>query len=75
MAQGWVQTMWRGGVWVNVVDDEGESSRHRTKDEAVAVGSDLAQALRTGHVVHNMDGSVRSRTEPGPDFGAPQSNV
>jgi hypothetical protein len=67
MAHGWVHTVWRGGTWVNEVEEEGQSSLHRTKDEAVAVGRDLAQALGAGHVVHNMDGSVRSRIAPEPE--------
>jgi hypothetical protein len=61
-----VLTIRRDGVWTNEIEAEGTVSRHRTKDEASAVGREIAVALRAEHVVHNMDGSVGSRTGPAP---------
>jgi hypothetical protein len=62
-----VLTIRRDGVWTNEIEAEGTVSRHRTKDEASAVGREIAVALRAEHVVHNMDGSVGSRTGPAPE--------
>jgi hypothetical protein len=59
-----VLTIRRDGVWTNEIEAEGTVSRHRTRDEASAVGREIAAALRAEHVIHNMDGSVRSRTGP-----------
>ena len=60
--EGRVRTVRREGVWTNEIEGEGTASRHRTKDEASAVGREIALALGAEHVVHNIDGSVRSRT-------------
>jgi Uncharacterized protein conserved in bacteria (DUF2188) len=71
-----VLTIRRDGVWTNEIEDEGAVSRHRTKDEASSAGRELALALRAEHVIHNMDGSVASRTAPEergtPDSGPPR---
>jgi hypothetical protein len=61
-----VLTIRRDGIWTNEIEAEGTVSRHRTKDEASAVGREIAVALRAEHVIHNMDGSVGSRTGPEP---------
>jgi Uncharacterized protein conserved in bacteria (DUF2188) len=59
-----VLTIRRDGVWTNEIEEEGTVSRHRTKDEASAIGREIALALQAEHVIHNMDGSVGSCTPP-----------
>jgi hypothetical protein len=59
-----VLTIRRDGIWTNEIEAEGTVSRHRTKDEASAIGREIALTLRAEHVIHNMDGSVGSRTPP-----------
>jgi hypothetical protein len=68
-----VRTVRREGVWVNEIESEGETSRHRTKDEAAAVGREIAHALGVEHVVHNHDGSVGSRTNYGSEGAQPSA--
>jgi Uncharacterized protein conserved in bacteria (DUF2188) len=60
-----VLTIRRDGIWTNEIEAEGTVSRHRTKDEAAAVGREIALAVGAEHVIHNMDGSVGSRTWAG----------
>jgi hypothetical protein len=58
----------RSGVWTNEIQgakaraNQGAASGHRTKDEASAVGREIAIALGADHVIHNFDGSIASRT-------------
>jgi hypothetical protein len=63
-----IHTVRRSGVWTNEIEGvkgvarEGTARRHRTKDEASAVGREIAIALGAEHVIHNFDGSIASRT-------------
>jgi Uncharacterized protein conserved in bacteria (DUF2188) len=61
LREGRVRTVRREGVWTNEIEGR-TASRHRTKDEASAVGREIALDLGAEHVVHNIDGSIRSRT-------------
>lgn len=38
MARGWVHTVYKGGIWVNEIEGQGQLSSHATKEEAVAAG-------------------------------------
>jgi Uncharacterized protein conserved in bacteria (DUF2188) len=63
-----IHTVRRSGVWTNEIEGskgvgrEAAAKRHRTKDEASAVGREIAIALGAEHVIHNFDGSIASRT-------------
>lgn len=57
MARGWVHTVFRGGLWINEVEEGGPLTKHERRDEAVAAGGILARELRTVHVVHSMSGA------------------
>lgn len=68
MARGWIHTLYRDGSWLNVVEGgDRASSRHATKEQAVARGRELARNQRTEHVVHNMDGTIAYRNSYGGD--------
>jgi Uncharacterized protein conserved in bacteria (DUF2188) len=67
MARGWVHTVHREGFWINEVEGGGQISRHATKERAVEVGREAAQARRTEHVIHNMDGTIAERNSYGND--------
>lgn len=67
MSRGWVHTVYRGGIWVNEIEGEGQLSSHVTKQEAVAAGREAARARRTEHVIHNADGTIAERNSYGND--------
>lgn len=47
MGRGWVHTVHREEIWINEIEEEGEISRHRTKEEAVSAGREAARARHT----------------------------
>jgi hypothetical protein len=67
MARGWVHTVHREGSWVVEIEGHGATSVHRTKDEAVSSGRQLAIARKTEHVIHNLDGTIAGRNSYGSD--------
>ena len=68
MARGWIHTVHGDGQWLNRVEgSERASSAHRTKEEAVARGRQLAIDAKTEHVVHNLDGTIAYRNSYGSD--------
>lgn len=67
MARGWVHTVHKEGIWVVEVEDEGELSRHQTKEEAVLAGREAARARQTEHVIHHIDGTIAERNSYGND--------
>jgi hypothetical protein len=67
MARGWVHTVPDGNAWKNEVEEGGDISKHRTKEEAVEAGRDEARRRQTEHVIHNADGSISERNSYGHD--------
>lgn len=67
MARGWIHTIHRNGLWVNVVEGGGTLSRHYKKDAAVSAGRAEARRRRTEHLIHNMDGTIAYRNSYGRD--------
>lgn len=64
MARGWIHTLYRPltGDWANMVEGHARAvSVHRTQDEAIAAGRELATESRTDHLVHQADGTLASR--------------
>lgn len=64
MARGWIHTVYRSDTkdWANEVEGgDRASSVHRTKDEAVKRGRELAINAKTEHLIHNMDGTIAYR--------------
>ena len=72
MARGWVHTLHRGGAWFNEIEGQEPFSSHGTKEEAVAGGRAQAQAMRTEHLIHNLDGTIGERNSYGPDSYPPR---
>lgn len=52
--------------WVNKVNGEAVSG-HRTKEDAVLVGRDIARELRVEHTVHRRDGVITEKNSYGSD--------
>jgi Uncharacterized protein conserved in bacteria (DUF2188) len=68
MATGFIHTVYKGGQWINEVEDGSEiGGVHATKEEAVRAGRARAQQDRTEHVIHNQDGTVGERSSYGRD--------
>jgi hypothetical protein len=67
MARGWVHTVHREETWINEIEENGELSRHRTKEEAVSAGRDAARARQTEPVIHHLDGTIAERNSYGND--------
>jgi Uncharacterized protein conserved in bacteria (DUF2188) len=67
MARGWVHTVPDAGEWKNEVEEGGDISKHRTKEEAVQAGREEARRRSTEHVIHNADGSIAERNSYGAD--------
>jgi len=67
MTRGWVHTVHRDGTWINEIEEEGELSRHPTKDEAVSAGREAARSRQTEHVIHHLDGTFAERNSYGND--------
>lgn len=68
MAKGFIHTVFKGGQWVNEVE-EGVSfgGHHKTKEAAVEAGRARAQQDKTEHVIHNQDGTISERNSYGND--------
>jgi len=70
MAFAAIHTVYRSvdGTWINrVAGNERASSVHRTKEEAVARGRQMAVNARTEHFVHNLNGEIGYRNSYGND--------
>ena len=68
MAKGFIHTVYKGGQWINEVEDGSEiGGVHATKEEAVRAGRARAQQDETEHVIHNQDGTVGERSSYGRD--------
>ena len=67
MARGWIHTVHRYGMWVNVVEGGDVLSRHHTKQAAIDAGRAEARRRRTEHLIHNLDGTIASRNSYGRD--------
>lgn len=57
--------------WWNKVDGRIQS-RHRTKDEAVAAGREIARGLRVEHHIHRSDGVITEKNSYGNDSFPPR---
>jgi hypothetical protein len=60
-----------GKGWVNKYGGD-EVSRHRTKDNAVDRGRDIARNRQTEHSIHNTDGKIGRKNSYGPDTNPPK---
>ncbi len=65
MAQGWVHTVLRDGVWVNEVEGGGALTKHETRADALAGGARAAQQLRTRQVIHSSSGQIETSVDYG----------
>lgn len=60
-----------GKGWVNKVGGEVES-RHRTKENAVDKGRDIARDVHGEHVIHNKNGQIGEKNSYGNDPNPPK---
>lgn len=60
-----------GKGWVNTYDGD-QVSRHRTKDNAVDRGREIAQDRHTEHTIHNKDGKIGEKNSYGNDPNPPK---
>ncbi len=68
MARGWIHTVHQDHFCFNEIEGEGRDPLpHATKAAAVVAGRAMAQARRTEHVIHNMDGTIAERNSYGSD--------
>ncbi len=63
-----------GDGWVNEVLGA-VVSRHRTKEDAVERGRELARRDRTEHVIHTMDGRIAEKNSYGNDPCPPRDGA
>lgn len=61
----------RGAGWVNEINAK-PVTQHRTKDNAVERGRELAQQRHTEHVIHNTDGRIGRKNSYGGDPNPPK---
>lgn len=61
-----VHTVPNGNGWANKVDGE-VVSRHRTKDNAVERGREVARENHAEHLIHNRNGQIGRRNSYGHD--------
>jgi len=54
-------TLHRQGIWFNEIEGQEPFSSHRTKAEAVMAGRAQAKAMRTEHLIHDLDGTIGER--------------
>ena len=54
------------GAWVNKVAGD-IVSQHRTKDNVIERGRQIARKLETEHAIHNQDGQIRRKNSYGND--------
>jgi hypothetical protein len=55
-----------GGPWVNKIHGN-PVSRHRTKENAVRRGRQIARKRKTEHAIHNRNGEIRRKNSYGND--------
>ena len=69
MAEGFVHTVHRVGLWINSIEGDQEPlpDSFDTKQDAVAAGRAEARRRQTEHVIHNEDGSIGERHSYGND--------
>jgi hypothetical protein len=60
-----------GKGWVNKVGGEVES-RHRTKENAVQRGREIARERQAEHAIHNRDGKIGEKNSYGDDPNPPR---
>jgi hypothetical protein len=60
-----------GKGWVNKVGGE-VASRHRTKENAVERGREIARDHRAEHAIHNKDGQISQKNSYGSDPNPPR---
>ena len=60
-----------GKGWVNKYGGD-EVSRHRTKENAVDRGRDIARQHKTEHNIHNKDGQIGRKNSYGNDPNPPK---
>jgi len=59
-----------GKGWINKYDGD-PVSRHRTKENAVDRGREIAQEHHTEHNIHNTDGTIGRKNSYGNDPNPP----
>ena len=68
MPRGDVETVFRDGMWTNLVEGEGGTHRNfQTKEMAVEAGRELAKERRVEHIVKKQDGTIGERNSYGND--------
>lgn len=69
MPTGDVETFHQGGAWHNRVTGaaSNEGGGHRTKEEAVDAGRDLARSGKVEHIIKNENGQIAERNSYGND--------
>ena len=68
MAKGFIHTVYKGGQWINEVEEGDEvAGVHATKEDAVEAGRARARQDQTEHVIHNQDGTIGERSSYGND--------
>jgi hypothetical protein len=60
-----------GKGWMNKVGGE-VASRHRTKDNAVERGREIARDNKSEHAIHNKDGQISQKNSYGNDPSQPR---
>lgn len=63
----------KGAGWTNKVNGEAVSN-HRTKENAVNAGRDLAKANQSEHTIHNQNGQIGKKNSYGNDPNPPKDN-
>ena len=68
MPRGDVETVFRDGMWTNMVEGEGGTGRNfQTKERAVEAGRELARERGVEHIIKNQDGTIGERNSYGND--------
>ena len=62
MARGDVETLYRDGQWVNMVDGLGLLGIHPDRQSAVRRGRDIARWRGVAHFVRDAEGALIERT-------------
>ncbi len=69
MPTGDVETFHQDGAWHNRVTGaaSNEGGAHRTKEEAIDAGRDLARSRKVEHIIKNESGQIAERNSYGND--------
>jgi hypothetical protein len=68
VAVGDIHTVHKNGVWRNEVEGGARlGGTHASREEAVAYGRDEAIERKTGHIIHNIEGTISERNSYGND--------